>query len=338
MKYIGIDLGGTNLRISEVDPDTGELIGKTFKCSLAEKGIKTNEDLTALVTDHLPEECSLGISAAGDIDEKHLMIKGAPNSPIKGTITLAKDLASYFPKVVITNDMKAASQGAARFGEGKGYRRVLVATYSSGYNCAVVDNLTNVTQAEFGHMVYDPNSDLVCGCRGKGHLEIFVSGSGAAKIGKKELKKIRITSSTLNNHLVQRVAADLAEQNRTDLAEIIIYDHLAEKAIESVTARQIYETYRQFPDEEPQKSIRDTQLNAIASSFGMMVSAFNPIDMIILMGSMTNDWDVLFEPAIKQYHESEGRYQFHTLHKPQIVKTKMPEIGVQGAVAYLLGR
>ena len=85
----------------------------------------------------------------------------------------------------------------------------------------------------------------------------------------------------------------------------------------SIGAEHVYEALRLDPTGQPQKSIRDTQVKAIADSFGIMNSAFNPVDAMILMGSQTNDWSDLFEPAIKLYLE--GGLQLDSVQKPYIL-------------------
>ena len=86
----------------------------------------------------------------------------------------------------------------------------------------------------------------------------------------------------------------------------------------------------------PQKSIFEEQVYAIAESFGRMVSAFNPLDVIVFMGSMTNDWGSIFEPAKDFYKRNKSFFQFKTLDAPEIVKNSVKRLGTVGSVAYLL--
>ncbi len=69
-----------------------------------------------------------------------------------------------------------------------------------------------------------------------------------------------------------------------------------------------------------------------------MNSAYNPVDILVLMGSQTQDWEALFAPAIQAYMADRGRLQLHSLGKPKIERAQIKEIGVVGAVAYLLSR
>lgn len=325
----GIDLGGTNVSIGKVDPKTGEIIGNLKIKSV--DSVKSNQDLTELVSSELDEEKEIAICAAGDVDEEKLIIRHSPNIDIDGEVTLAKDLKERGYQVTLTNDMKAAVQSIAHYGKGNGYKNVCVATYSSGFNCAVARDKRNVTEAEMGHMVYRSSSSLFCGCGQPGHLEPFVSGNGASAMAKQYF----IINSITEHPIIRYVLPDYNERyNKNyeleDLKEKQVYHHLVSK----ISAKHVYRAYKNFPKQEPQKRIHKTQVNAIADSFGKIVSAFNPLDIIVCIGGQTKDKDVLFNPAIEKYRK-DGK-QLDSLNKPKIVIDQRPEIGVQGAVGYLI--
>lgn len=323
----GVDFGGTSLRAYVVDSETGVLGREIFNQQIKE--ISSNEQLTKIFLENIPRGSRVGISAAGTIDEQGLIILQSPNSNIKGSITFAADLAANGREVALTNDMKAAVQAAARFGEGKGYRNVLVATYSSGYNCAVARDLENVSQAEFGHIPY--GRDLFCGCGKLGHLEVYLSGNGAATMAKQYFDITKQVKHPILQHA-------LRDWNQAHGDLINLEDPVGRskfwEVVQAITAKHVYAALRQNPEQEPQRSIRATQVQAIADSFVMMNAAYNPLDIMVLMGSQTKDWDLLFEPAKEIYYS--GRSQMDSLHKPAIVRTHLPEIGVQGAAAYFL--
>ncbi len=86
-----------------------------------------------------------------DNDEENLILRYSPNSNIRGTQTFPRLLSKEGYDVTLTNDMKAAVQDFARFGEGKGHKSICVITFSEGCNFAVVRDFENVSSAEFGH-------------------------------------------------------------------------------------------------------------------------------------------------------------------------------------------
>jgi len=372
MDFYGIDVGGTNLRISRVNPETGALLGTPpsllgTRASLLGtpatypmREITTNRKLTQIVFSHIPEGSCVGISAAGDVDEENLIIRLAANSPIKGEIVFGRELRDKRGCIVHeTNDMNAAVQAIARYGQGRGHKNVLLATYSSGFNCALTRGGSNVTVAEFGHMIYKQNGDLYCGCGGKGHLETYVSGNGAAAMAKQYLSIGHLTSHPIldlsladrrpklpacagstdrpvrRTDVDGRVSADLVHSRRSvDLNDPAIYAQV----LGGISAKHVYQAYTQDPNGQPQKDIRETQIKAIADSFGKMNSAYHPVDILVLMGSQTIDWEVLFDPAIRLFREDRGRLQIPSFSKPPIVKACVEEIGIVGAVAFFLSR
>ncbi len=332
-KFIGIDFGGTYVRISEVDPSTGTLIGKLFTEKLDD--IVSNEQLTDLISSHIPDKSNVGISAAGNVDEKELIIKQSPNSRIRKVITFGQSLREKGHDVKMTNDMRAAVQAAAQYGEGKNYDSVLLASFGTGFNVAAVKDGRNVTTAEFSHQIYKKDGDLFCGCGGKGHLEVYVSGVGAATMAKQYLE----INPSIDHHIVKlslqeynqvRKIKSKKELSSENLSRPEVYAMIVHK----ITAKHVYKALLQKPNQDPQMTIKNTQVAAIADSFGRMISVYNPIDILVVMGGHTQNWEVLFEPAIEMYRK--GNFQMPSLKKPKIVKTQLPEIGVQGAVAYFV--
>lgn len=107
-------------------------------------------------------------------------------------------------------------------------------------------------------------------------------------------------------------------------------------ALESVSAKHVYRAFAEDPSGEPQADIRRIQVRAIADSFGRMNSVYNPVDIIVLMGSQTNDWDALFEPAVELYRSDDDTLQLSSMPKPPVVKTRVQELGIRGAAAHHL--
>ncbi|MBU3913746.1 MAG: ROK family protein [Nanoarchaeota archaeon] len=336
----GIDFGGTNLRIGKVNPETGSLLGKIM--SFPVKNFSSNNDLNSAILQAIEENARVGISAAGDVDEDRLVIKFSPNSRIKGKINFGAVLKENGRDVVMTNDMKAAVQAVARFEEavrkGKSLYNVAVATYSSGFNAAVARKGINATQAELGHIKYKPDSELFCGCGQRGHLEIFVSGNGAASMAKQYF----LMTHEINHPIIISALGDYNEKARKNKKETYKLEQLCEedaynRIILEISAAHVYRAYKENPNQNPQKDIRKTQTSAISHSFGVINSAFNPIDVLVCMGGLTEQ-EELFNNAINDYMSGESGSQLPSLNIPRVCITSLPAIGVQGAAAYYLSR
>lgn len=325
--FIGMDIGGTLLRIAKVNPKTGQF--ETSPKSINLETILKNRDLTEIIIGEIKELSpkknvkGIGICAAGDVDEKELVINYSPNSKIKGKITFPRSLKNAGYDVALTNDMKAAVQDSARFGEGKNYENVCTATYSEGHNAALARNGKNVTKAEMGHNCYKPEGDLFCGCGQRGHLEPYVSGKGAETMAR---QYFHVTNET-NHPILESVGKRLQNIKNPKIL------------IQHIWAKDVYDAYRKSPSQNPQKGILETQAEAISASFGLIVSMWNPVDIIVCMGGQTKDEDILFngeKGAIHRYYLNSEKLQLRSLKTPKILVTKREEIGVRGAVAYYM--
>ena len=336
----GIDLGQTNLRIAQVNPETGEIMSKVYEKPVEE--IQNEVELSQIISREIPSNVDVGVCAAGTIDEKNLIVKEAPNSNIK-EINFGEMLCRGQRNATLTNDMKAAVSAEAMYGQGKDLENVLVATFSSGYNCAKAVNKKVVTTAEFGHVAYKPKGDLFCGCGGRGHIEYYVSGNGAAGMAVQyfhanfspEHMIMQLALKSYNKKVAEfnkKTGSNLPTFQKEDLKTAFIY----KMVLGSITAKHVYKTFEKQQFQRPQKQIREIQIDAIAYAIGNMNSSYNPLDIMIFMGSQTKDWRKLFQAAVIKYKEDDCDYQIGSLNKPKVVRTKLPQIGIQGGVAYHL--
>jgi predicted NBD/HSP70 family sugar kinase len=332
--YIGIDSGGNLLRMAKVNPKTGEFIGELVSISLDD--VRTNSDLSEKIIEAVKkfsspaETIGLGICAAGNVDENALVIKESPNSRVKEMLTYPFNLKENGYDVTLTNDMKAAVLDSARYGEGKGLDNVCTVTFSEGHNAAVARKGRYVTWAEMGHHIYNPDGDLFCGCGGRGHLEVYVSGKGAATMAKQYFDMTNQLNHPILESVAKRIGINL-KRLKPDQIPVLI---------SSLTAKDVYEAYRYHPDQSPQREIKETQIQAIKYSFGVITSFFHPLDIIVCMGGQIKDKDILFcrnGGAIERYYRDPSA-QLKTLRKPVILITERQEIGVRGAVVDYLNK
>jgi len=141
-KYIGIDLGGTNVRVALVTSQ-GEILKENIKPSLADQGPEKVEEniVTMLKEFDLSEVKAIGIGSPGPVDKKNKVITMATN--IKGfeNYPLVKHLEEIFNKeVFIDNDANVAGLAEAVLGAGKGKDVVYYLTHSTGIGGALIIN------------------------------------------------------------------------------------------------------------------------------------------------------------------------------------------------------
>lgn len=196
---IGIDVGGTNLRVGVFDDLT--LLEETrFQANFSSICQQNSsqaawqnilECLKASIeaaSQHYANIQSIGIGFPGFIDPKTGNIAQSPNFPGLENVNLARDLSTILgKKVVVENDANAAAFGEFCYlkqkdrnhdgliylglGTGVGGGLVIAGKPLVGqHGCAM----------EAGHIIVEPNGRL-CGCGNHGCLEQYASASGVAK-------------------------------------------------------------------------------------------------------------------------------------------------------------
>jgi predicted NBD/HSP70 family sugar kinase len=184
---------------------------------------------------------------------------------------------------------------------------------------------------------------LFCGCGGLGHIEPYLSGNGAASMAQQYFAvsarpshRIIVLALQDYNRKAEKEGWSMYEESTPD-RPLSSRAYIA--ALSAISAKHVYAAYEESPDESPQKHIRDTQVRMIASSFGTLLSHHNPLDRIICMGSMTNNWSCIFGPAIASFKENQtGQFYLDGIKSPQIVRNTLDDIGIIGGVAYLVSK
>jgi glucokinase len=194
-KSIGIDVGGTNLRLGVFDHIT--LLQETrihadfstiCKANPPDVAWQMILDTTAngilnILTNH-PDVQHIGIGFPGFIDPVTSTIAQSPNLPGLINVNLARDLGQKLgKKVVVENDANVAgygeyclagkpARGLIYLGLGTGVGGGLILQgkpYSGQHGCAM----------EAGHIIVEPQGRL-CGCGNKGCMEQYASASGVS--------------------------------------------------------------------------------------------------------------------------------------------------------------
>jgi glucokinase len=198
-KFIGCDLGGTNLRAAIVDVENGSIIHQMSIPTLARDGHEALMKRMAGLFLQIIEWAGMkkediggvGIGVPGVLDlEKGetLFLPNLPGTwphvPLADTITKLTGLPT-----VLLNDVRAITNGEWRFGAGRGVDTVAVFAVGTGIGGGLVINGQlhlgiGGTGGELGHMTID-YSGPVCGCGNKGCLETFASGPAIAAMGMK---------------------------------------------------------------------------------------------------------------------------------------------------------
>lgn len=186
---LGVDLGGTNVRIAAVDFDGGVRTERRAETpDRFDAIVDTIAELVVAVTAECPDPPALGIGTAGMVDFEGV-VRYAPNLPalIERPMQAAVQDATGVPTCV-DNDANAAALGEVLHGAVRGLRQALVLTLGTGIGGAIVDDGRVVRgahgfAAEVGHFQVT-DADVPCACGQRGHWEAMASGNALGRMGR----------------------------------------------------------------------------------------------------------------------------------------------------------
>lgn len=165
--YVGVDLGGTNVRVCKVDEE-GNIVQDLIRSSHALEG---PEIIEANIIDMLKEfDLSdvegIGLAIPGPVDGDLNAITQATNIPGCAGWKFADHIeAATGKKVFLDNDANAAGLAEAILGEGKGKKVVYFLTHSTGIGGALVINGHVISgykgcAGEVGNVIVEPGAKL----------------------------------------------------------------------------------------------------------------------------------------------------------------------------------
>lgn len=226
-KYIGCDLGGTNLRAAIVDIDNGTVLHQMRIPTLAREGheavMKRMADLIleTIRSANLSKEdiggIGIGVPGVLDLDKGETLflpnLPGTwPHVPLQATITKLTGLPTS-----LLNDVRSITHGEWRFGAGRGVDTLAVFAIGTGIGGGLVINGQlylgiGGTGGELGHTVIDFNGPR-CGCGNYGCLEAFASGPAISAMGTKAVAQGLTTRlSELCEYDLNRITPELIAQ------------------------------------------------------------------------------------------------------------------------------
>lgn len=198
-KYIGGDLGGTNVRAGIVDTETGEVSNLISVPTIARDGQDAVLHRMAELFLNVVKSSGLkttdiggiGIGAPGIIDIDNGRTVFLPNlfghwknAPVAEKILEYTGLSTY-----LLNDVRAITFGEWKFGAGRGAQTMAVFAIGTGIGGGmVINNQLHLgldgTAGELGHTMIDYNGPL-CGCGNHGCIEMYASSPAIAAAGLK---------------------------------------------------------------------------------------------------------------------------------------------------------
>ena len=182
---LGIDLGGTQLRVALIDGE-GQIVRRTAEptdvAGGPEKIVGQMQRLAKLlVEDDAPRITAVGVSSPGPLDTISGRIIELPTLPGWTDYPLRQTLADTFGLPVrLDNDGISAAYGEWKFGAGRGLNSLVYVTVSTGIGGGVIADGRVLRgrlglAGHVGHMMIAENGPR-CSCGGTGCFEALAAG------------------------------------------------------------------------------------------------------------------------------------------------------------------
>ncbi len=281
---IGVDLGGTNLRIAAVD-ENGTLLEKLTTGTQVSRGrdfviSEMTDAVHGVVSKHQGkgELLGIGIGVPGAIDLDTGMLYKSPNLPGWDNYPVREEIERRLhTKVILENDANAAAMGEKWLGAGRDYPSMCMLTLGTGVGGGIVmDNriwhgMTGMA-GEVGHMNVEPEGPP-CGCLSRGCIEQYASATAIVRMAREAIAKLPPGTTTL---LSRDIGADKEFSSR------VIYQAAVQG---DIVAQEIYRKVGR----------------ALGITVADLVNAFN-LNMYVIGGGVASAWEAFAPTMFEEIH------------------------------------
>lgn len=228
-KYrVGVDIGGTNVKIALVD-DKGHLAYSNSVPTRAEMGYEyTISNIKSVIHTSFKETQvdkksigGIGIGGPGQIDSDKGIVRCFPNIPGWINVPLSQIMEEEFQiPTKVDNDVRVATLGEYRFGAGKGCKNLICITVGTGIGSGIIINGklvrgASMSAGELGHITLQANGGPLCGCGDTGCLEAFASGPSIVQLAHEYImggKSAKFKELAANTPITPQIVYEAAQQ------------------------------------------------------------------------------------------------------------------------------
>ena len=291
---IGVDLGGTNLRIAAVDAH-GKILEKITTGTEVSRGRdKVIFELTNSIREvwtkfrgygHL---AGIGIGIPGIIDMQSGTLRESPNLPGWQDYPVKEEIERKLgTTVILENDANSAALGEKWLGAGNTVDDLCMITLGTGVGGGIVTQgrvwhgMTGMA-GEMGHVTVEPNG-VPCGCGGRGCVEQYASATA-----------------------IKRMAVEaIATGKAPELARAM--DENPE-----FSAKVVYQMAVQ--NDEPAQQIFRTVGRALGIVIASAVNIFN-LPMYVIGGGVASAWDAFAPTMLEEVRQRSFVYRATLPHE-----------------------
>ena len=285
MYYIGVDLGGTTIKVGLVD-ENYKIVERASGPTKAERPQQEIlKDMAMLCKE---------VMAKRNLTEKdvHSIGVGSPGkaSPAEGIILFSNNLhfdhvnvraeiQKYIQvPVYVENDANCAALGEVMGGVAQGEKNVVVVTLGTGVGGGIILNgkIYNGSfcgAGEIGHLVIKWDEEIRCGCGRRGCWEQYASATA----------------------LIRQAKVAAKEHPETQMLAFA-----QDQALENINAKNVFDAAH--AGDEVALNVLDTYYKYIACGVADLINILEP-NMIVLGGGMSAQKEYLTEPVIKYVKE-----------------------------------
>ena len=282
--YIGIDLGGTSIKMGLVD-QLGNILHTLESPTPVKAGYQQILAVFSQMAEQLlqksqfgwPDIVGVGVGVPGLLDQQTGIVIEAVNLGWDH-VPLQEDLASMWTvPIIVENDANAAALGEMWNGAGKGASHLICLTLGTGIGGGVIINGdiyhgANGSAGEVGHITVKPRAGRMCNCGRKGCLETEASATAIVLDALEQVKKM--STGPLKE-----------EYDKTGMIKAKSVIHLAQLG-DSICLKII------------------TKVGCIlGNTLAQMCYLLNP-EVIVIGGGVAHAGKILFDPLIQAFDKA----------------------------------
>jgi glucokinase len=229
--YLGIDVGGTNVKAAVVGDDGGvkAFVQRRWSGGEPYELVSVATELADVVVAEVTEgPVACGVGCAGIVAHDLGVVRRSPNLPTWHDVRLAEMLGKQIAlPMIIDNDANAAAYAEYLVGAARDATSAVVITLGTGMGAGIILNGSvyhgnHGFAGEIGHTTVDMSSRTPCACGGSGCLEPLVNAESLVSRALSHIE--RETSSSLGGSTEGLTARDIgvaaAEGDKAALAAV----------------------------------------------------------------------------------------------------------------------